>query len=67
MVETIDVKERIGLEMEEFARSLGAEIYGVASVEKYEELFPKKPQPTKFVENAKSVIIVGLPFTREVM
>jgi epoxyqueuosine reductase QueG len=67
MVETIDVRERIGDDIEEFAHSLGAEIYGVASAEKYAELFPKKPPPTRFLENAKSVIIVGLPFSREVM
>ncbi|MBW2053614.1 MAG: epoxyqueuosine reductase [Deltaproteobacteria bacterium] len=52
-------------ELEAFARSLGAEIYGVASAEAFEE-FPKKPQPSRFVPEAKSVIIVGMPFTPEI-
>ena len=67
MVGTIEAPDKIGSEIEEYARSLGAEIYGVASAEKYQELFPRKPQPSKFVEGAKSVIIVGLPFSREIM
>jgi epoxyqueuosine reductase QueG len=53
--------------MEAYARSLGAEIYGVASADKYRELFPNKPQPDKFVDGARSVIIIGLPFSREIM
>ncbi len=54
-----------GEELEAFARSLGAEIYGVASAEAFKE-FPQKPQPSKFVPDAKSVVIVGMPFTREI-
>ncbi len=56
------VKE--GEELEVFARSLGAEIYGVAAAEAFKE-FPDKPQPNKFVPDAKSVIIIGMPNTRE--
>jgi len=56
-----------GAEVEAHARSLGAEVYGVASTERYGELFPKKPPPSKFVAGARSVIIVGLPFSREIM
>jgi|TARA_B100002003_G_scaffold18254_1_gene15081 epoxyqueuosine reductase QueG len=67
MVDTVDVRLDVGTEVEEYARSLGAEIYGVASADKYEELFPKKPSPSKFVEGAKSVIIVGMPFSREII
>lgn len=67
MVETIRAPSEMGVEFEAYARSLGAEIYGVASAEKYAELFGRKPQPDKFVENAKSVIIVGLPFDSEIM
>jgi len=44
------------------ARELGAELYGVASAKAYQDRFPEKPQPTRFVENAQSVIVVGLPF-----
>ena len=52
------VKE--GDELEAYARSLGAEIYGVASAKSFEK-FPKKPQPSKFVPDAKSVVVIGLP------
>ena len=55
-----------GAEVEAFARSLGADIYGVASAEAYARDFPKKPSPMKFVADAKSVIIVGMPFTPEI-
>ena len=67
MVDTADVRQRVGAEIEEYARSLGAEVYGVASAARYEEHFPGKPPPSKFVEDARSVIVVGLPFTRGVM
>lgn len=49
-----------GEELEAFARSLGVEIYGVASAEAFKE-FPKKPQPSKFVPDAKSVVVIGMP------
>lgn len=49
-----------GEELEAYARSLGAEIYGVAAAEAFKE-FPKKPQPGKFVPDAKSVVTVGMP------
>jgi epoxyqueuosine reductase QueG len=45
-----------------YARELGAELYGVASAADYATEFPDKPQPTRFVEGARSVIVVGLPF-----
>ena len=54
--------EEMGSEIREYALSLGAELYGVASAAGYAEHFPEKPQPTKFVENARSVIVIGLPF-----
>ena len=53
-----------GEELEAFARSLGAEIYGVAAAEAFRE-FPKKPQPSKFVPDAKSMVIIGMPNTPE--
>lgn len=55
---------RDGEDLEAFARSLGAEIYGVAKAEAFKE-FPDKPQPSKFVPDAKSVVIIGMPFTVE--
>lgn len=54
-----------GEELEAFARSLGAEVYGVASAESFTE-FPKKPQPDRYVPDAKSVISIGMPFTPEI-
>jgi epoxyqueuosine reductase QueG len=57
--------EKEGQKIEGFARDLGAEIYGVASAEAFNK-FPKKPQPSKFVPDARSVIIVGMPFTPEI-
>ena len=67
MVDVVDASREIGSTVETLARSLGAEIYGVASADTMEELFPHKPAPSKFMEGARSVIIVGLPFTREIM
>ena len=49
-------------ELREYALSLGAELYGVASAADYAARFSEKPQPTKFVENAQSVVVIGLPF-----
>jgi epoxyqueuosine reductase QueG len=46
----------------EQALHLGAELYGVASASAYAAHFPDKPQPTRFVPNAQSVIVFGLPF-----
>lgn len=54
-----------GEELETFASSLGVEIYGVASAEAFKE-FPNKPQPSKFVPDAKSVVIIGMPNTQEI-
>jgi len=58
----VRIREDVSEEIEELARSLGAEVYGVASVAEYEANFPGKPKPTAFVEGAKSVIVFGLPF-----
>ena len=55
-------RAELGAEVREYALSLGAELYGVASAAGYAERFPGKPQPTRFVEGAQSVIIIGLPF-----
>jgi len=55
---------REGEELEAFAHSLGAEIYGVAAAKSFKE-FPNKPQPSKFVPDAKSVVIIGMPNTVE--
>ena len=49
-------------ELREYALSLGAELYGVASAADYVAQFADKPQPTRFVEHARSVVVIGLPF-----
>jgi len=49
-------------ELRQYALQLGAELYGVASASDYAQRFPDKPQPTDFIENAQSVIVIGLPF-----
>ena len=67
MVVGTEQLQQVGTEMESYARSLGAEVYGVASAARYQELFPDKPPPSKFVDVARSVIVVGLPFSREIM
>ena len=53
---------QIDEELREYAEALGVELYGVASAADYARDFPNKPQPTRFVENARSIIIVGLPY-----
>ena len=67
MVELLDKTAQLGREIESYARSLGAEIYGVASAAIYETKFPGKPSPSKFVPGARSIIILGLPFSRTIM
>lgn len=67
MATGIQSLQDVGADVETAARRLGADIYGVASAQTYEELFPRKPAPSKFVADAKSVIIVGLPFSREIL
>ena len=49
-------------ELRKYAVSLGAELFGVASAADYAAQFLDKPQPTRFIEDAHSVIVVGLPF-----
>jgi epoxyqueuosine reductase QueG len=56
------VEEQVDYGLARCARELGAELYGVASARDYATHFPDKPQPTRFVEDARSVVVVGLPF-----
>lgn len=49
-------------ELEAYARSIGADVFGVAAAEAFSE-FRSKPQPDRFVPDAKSVIIVGVANT----
>jgi len=49
-------------DLKQYALELGAELYGVASAEEYAREFPDKPQPSRFIEGARSVIVIGLPF-----
>jgi epoxyqueuosine reductase QueG len=48
--------------LRQYALELGAELYGVASANDYAREFPGKPAPTLFVADARSVIVIGLPF-----
>ena len=48
--------------LRDYALSLGAELYGVASSADYATEFPEKPQPIHFVPDARAVIVIGLPF-----
>ena len=55
---------QVGEEIREYALSLGAEIYGVASAALYKERFPERVQPDSFIPDAKSIIIVGMAFNK---
>ena len=35
---------------------------GFALVQAYAKAFPDKPQPTRFIEDARSIILIGLPY-----
>ena len=54
-------------ELKDYAIALGADIYGVASAAEYQRQFPQKPSPFSFVENAKSIIVIGLAFAGSTM
>jgi epoxyqueuosine reductase QueG len=54
-------------EIREYALSLGADIYGVASAQEYQARFPDKPSPMRFIEDARSIIVIGLSFTASTM
>ena len=53
---------QIDQNIEQMARDLGAELYGVASASLYKERFPDKPAPSTLLDGAQSVIIIGMPF-----
>ena len=54
--------ESFGAQLHSYVASQGAELYGVASAERYAEMFPDKPAPSQFLDGAKSVIVIGMPF-----
>ena len=55
-------EESFATEMESYARSLGVELYGVASAAQYTLEFPDKPSPSQFLDGAQSIIVIGYPF-----
>ena len=55
-----------GVEYRQYALELGADVYGVAAAQDF-SLFPTKPQPERFVQGAKSVIVIGLAYSRGTM
>ncbi len=52
----------IATRLADYAQTLGAELYGVASAGAYVTAFPNKPAPTRFVDQARSIIVIGLPY-----
>ena len=48
--------------LRDYALSLGAELYGVASAAEYAAQFPDKPAPHSFMKDAQAVVVIGLPF-----
>lgn len=48
-----------GAELEDYARSIGADVFGIAAADAFAR-FPDKPQPSRFVADARSVVVVGL-------
>ena len=54
--------ELIAVELETYAKSLGVELYGVASASGYKQEFPDKPAPSQFLDGAQSIIVIGYPF-----
>lgn len=53
---------QLDMVLEEHARASGVELYGVASAAAYTQAFPDKPAPARFLENARSIIVIGLPY-----
>lgn len=53
---------QIADELCQYAQALGVELYGVASAQAYADEFPDKPSPARFIEGARSIIVIGLPF-----
>jgi epoxyqueuosine reductase QueG len=49
-------------QLEGYTRELGTEIFGIASAASYAKEFPHKPSPSLFVKDAKSIIVIGIPF-----
>ena len=49
-------------DLEEYARSIGADVFGIAAAEAFTE-FPNKPRPDTFVPGAKSVVVLGVANT----
>ena len=49
-------------ELREYALSLGADLFGIASVEAFGTEFSDKAQPELFVKGARSIVVIGLPY-----
>ncbi len=60
-------KQSTADDIRKYALSLGTDIYGVASAEEYKRRFPEKPSPMRFIEDAKSIIVIGLSFSTSTM
>ena len=53
---------REATDLEEYARSMGADVFGIAKAEAFSQ-YPDKPQPEEFVSGAKSVVVLGVANT----
>ena len=55
MVDAISKVVVLGVEVEEYASSVKVEIYRLALMQKYAELFPNEAHPDKLAENLLAV------------
>ncbi len=53
--------------LKEYCLSLGADLFGVASAERYSIEFSDKPSPFSFIPDAKSIIMIGMAFLKGTM
>ena len=45
-----------------FASSVGGQLFGVASAQAYTKRFPDKAPPSRFLEGARSIVVMGMPY-----
>ena len=46
----------------EFVTSEGVQLFGVASAQAFAERFPDKAPPSRFLEGARSIVVLGMPY-----
>ena len=45
-----------------FVTSEGVQLFGVASAQAYAERLPDKAPPSRFLEGARSIVVMGMPY-----